>query len=46
MKIALAQINYHIGNFESNSSKIIETIKKAEQQNSGDTKSRRNSGQI
>jgi len=29
MKIALAQLNYHIGNFEYNSQKIIETIKKA-----------------
>jgi NAD+ synthase (glutamine-hydrolysing) len=27
MKIALAQLNYHIGNFESNTSKIIEHIK-------------------
>lgn len=26
MKIALAQINYHIGNFEKNTSRIIETI--------------------
>ncbi|WP_443936625.1 NAD+ synthase [Pedobacter sp. MW01-1-1] len=26
MKIALAQLNYHIGNFESNTQKIIETI--------------------
>jgi len=26
MKIALAQINYHIGNFESNTSKIIDSI--------------------
>ncbi len=32
MKIALAQINYHIGNFKSNTSKIIEGIKKAEKQ--------------
>lgn len=32
MKIALAQLNYHIGNFENNSDKIIETIKKAKQQ--------------
>ncbi len=32
MKIALAQINYHIGNFESNISKIIEGIKKGEKQ--------------
>lgn len=26
MKIALAQLNYHIGNFESNTKKIIDTI--------------------
>ncbi len=32
MKIALAQINYHIGNFESNKQKIIEAIKKAEKE--------------
>lgn len=29
MKIALAQLNYHIGNFESNTSKIISEIVKA-----------------
>ena len=29
MKIALAQLNYHIGNFESNTAKIIEYIRKA-----------------
>lgn len=29
MKIALAQINYHIGNFESNTSKIIAALEKA-----------------
>ncbi|MCD4683311.1 MAG: NAD(+) synthase, partial [Bacteroidales bacterium] len=29
MKIALAQINYHIGNFESNEKKVIEAIHKA-----------------
>ncbi|MDF3078119.1 MAG: synthetase [Sphingobacteriaceae bacterium] len=29
MKIALAQLNYHVGNFESNTAKIIEAIKKA-----------------
>ncbi|MEN8224849.1 MAG: NAD+ synthase [Bacteroidota bacterium] len=29
MKIALAQINYHIGNFESNASKIIDKLKEA-----------------
>jgi NAD+ synthase (glutamine-hydrolysing) len=29
MKIALAQLNYHIGNFESNTIKIIDHIKKA-----------------
>lgn len=27
MKIALAQLNYHIGNFEANTQKIIQTIK-------------------
>jgi NAD+ synthase (glutamine-hydrolysing) len=31
MKIALAQLNYHIGNFESNTSKIIDHINKARQ---------------
>ena len=30
MKIALAQLNYHIGNFSSNSAKIIEGISKGE----------------
>ena len=30
MKIALAQLNYHIGNFEKNTQKIIESIGKAE----------------
>lgn len=34
MKIALAQLNYHIGNFEANEAKIIETIKKAKNENS------------
>ncbi|MDB4922343.1 NAD+ synthase [Mucilaginibacter sp.] len=29
MKIALAQLNYHVGNFESNTAKIIEHIQKA-----------------
>ncbi len=33
MRIALAQLNYHIGNFDSNSDKIISAIKKAESQN-------------
>jgi NAD+ synthase (glutamine-hydrolysing) len=32
MKIALAQLNYHIGNFESNTSRIIDHINKAKQQ--------------
>jgi NAD+ synthase (glutamine-hydrolysing) len=32
MKIALAQLNYHIGNFESNTAKIIDHIHKAKQQ--------------
>lgn len=31
MKIALAQQNYHIGNFESNTRKIIEAIKQAKE---------------
>ena len=31
MKIALAQQNYHIGNFEDNTRKIIEGITKAKQ---------------
>ena len=31
MKIALAQLNYHIGNFDSNVQKIIRCIKEAEQ---------------
>jgi NAD+ synthase (glutamine-hydrolysing) len=30
MRIALAQQNYHIGNFESNIAKIIEAVKRAE----------------
>lgn len=32
MKIALAQLNYHIGNFESNVSKIIASLDKAREQ--------------
>ncbi len=32
MKIVLAQLNYHIGNFETNSDKIIEAINKAKNQ--------------
>jgi NAD+ synthase (glutamine-hydrolysing) len=32
MKIALAQLNYHIGNFDSNTAKIIETIQTARSQ--------------
>ena len=31
MKIALAQLNYHVGNFESNTTKIIDHIHKAKQ---------------
>ena len=31
MKIALAQLNYHIGNFESNAEKIISTARKAKE---------------
>lgn len=33
MKIAVAQLNYHIGNFEANEKKIISTIKKAKSAN-------------
>ncbi len=33
MKIALAQLNYHIGNFEANTQKIIQAIYEAKQQN-------------
>lgn len=32
MKIALAQLNYHIGNFESNTKKIINAISRAKEQ--------------
>ena len=32
MKIALAQINYHIGNFERNLQKILEAIQQAKEQ--------------
>ncbi|MCS6935165.1 MAG: NAD+ synthase [Chitinophagales bacterium] len=30
MKIALAQLNYHVGNFEANTQKIIDAIRQAE----------------
>jgi len=33
MKIALAQLNYHIGNFESNTGKILDCIQKAKLEN-------------
>lgn len=33
MKIALAQLNYHIGNFEANEAKIIANLKKAKAEN-------------
>lgn len=33
MKIALAQLNYHVGNFESNTKKIIENIQRAKIEN-------------
>ncbi len=33
MKIALSQINFHIGNFEENTSKIIQSIQRAEAEN-------------
>lgn len=32
MKIALAQLNYHVGNFEANTKKIIAAINNAEKQ--------------
>jgi len=32
MKIAIAQLNYHIGNFESNTSQIIKSIEKAREE--------------
>src|SRR5688500_15589172 len=32
MKIALAQQNYHIGNFEHNTNKIIDAVKQAKKQ--------------
>lgn len=32
MKIAMAQLNYHVGNFAANTNKIIDAIKKAEEQ--------------
>lgn len=32
MKIALAQLNYHIGNFEANTKKIIETLHQQKQE--------------
>jgi NAD+ synthase (glutamine-hydrolysing) len=31
MKIALAQLNYHVGNFEQNTNKIIQSIRRAKQ---------------
>jgi len=34
MKIALAQINYHIGNFENNERKVVDAIRKAKELNS------------
>ena len=33
MRIALAQLNYHIGNFPENSDRIIRSIKKAKEEN-------------
>ncbi|MGN5954917.1 NAD+ synthase [Sphingobacterium lactis] len=35
MKIALAQLNYHIGNFEANNAKIIQAIEKAKSAGAG-----------
>jgi NAD+ synthase (glutamine-hydrolysing) len=33
MKVAIAQLNLHVGNFESNTQKIIQTIEEAKSQN-------------
>lgn len=33
MKIALSQLNYHIGNFEDNTSKIIDSVREAKKEN-------------
>ena len=33
MKIALAQLNYHIGNFETNEAKILTNLQKAKAEN-------------
>ena len=33
MKIALAQLNYHIGNFEANETKILSNLQKAKAEN-------------
>ena len=33
MKIALAQVNFHIGNFENNKKKILDFISRAKDQN-------------
>lgn len=33
MKVALAQIDYHVGNFEYNSGKIVQCIKQAQKEN-------------
>ncbi|HEY9559606.1 MAG TPA: NAD+ synthase [Anseongella sp.] len=35
MKIALAQLNYHIGNFEENTRRIIQTIRQSGEQGAG-----------
>ena len=32
MKIALAQLNYHIGNFDGNLAKMLEAVEKAKAQ--------------
>ena len=36
MKIALAQQNYHVGNFEDNTRKILEGIRQAKQAGASD----------
>ena len=34
MKITIAQLNYHIGNFDGNISKMLDAIKKAKEDQS------------
>ena len=43
MKFALAQLNFHIGNFSSNQEKIIENIKQGQKIKPGSYKGRKSS---